>query len=405
MALRAETRQLSQLPTTWRRNFAAGRVFCTAMKMPCALCLLLLAALSGLRADEFDVWDTSKDGRLQRDELPEKLRPNFDRVDSNHDGAISREEHEAVRNRARPAQPGRPPGGRDQGPRLPDAVKLTADIPYADTDNPAQRLDLLLPVKRATDKPLPVIVFIHGGGWQGGSKAGGRGQVARFVESGEYAGASVEYRLSGEAQWPAQIHDCKAAIRWIKAHAKEHGLDADKIAVWGSSAGGHLVAMLGVSGDVPELEGTLGKHTDQTSRVTCVADWFGPTNLLTMGDFSSRIDHNAADSPESKLIGGAIQENKDKARNASPLTWVSSGDAPVFIAHGTADPLVPYNQTETFEAALKKVNVPVFVQTIEEGQHGGFDGPVLTARVKAFFDKHLRGVDAVIETGKLKVKQ
>lgn len=362
--------------------------------------IVLAAFALTLQADEFDEWDRSKDGKVQRDELPERLRPNFDRVDANHDGAISREEHNAVRKGARPAQTGGP-----QAPFLPESVKLMADIPYADTENPAQRLDLLLPAKREEGKALPVIVFIHGGAWQSGDKLSGRSQVARFVESGDYAGASVEYRLSGEAQWPAQIHDCKAAIRWIKAHAKEHGLDAEKIAVWGSSAGGHLVAMLGVSGDVPELEGTLGKHADQSSRVTCVADWFGPTNLLTMGDFPSKVEHNTPDSPESRLIGGAVQENKDKARNASPMNWVSSGDAPVFIAHGTADPVVPYNQTEVFEAALKKAGVPVSVQTIEEGGHGGFDGPELNARVKAFFDKQLRGIDAVIETGRLKVKQ
>ncbi|MFZ4766315.1 MAG: alpha/beta hydrolase fold domain-containing protein [Roseimicrobium sp.] len=354
-----------------------------------------------LQADEFDTWDASKDGKLEREELPERLRPKFDRVDANGDGAISRAEHEAVRKRAASAsaQPNKP-----QAPPMPDSVKLLADIPYAETDNAAQRLDLMLPAKRTTEKLLPVIVFIHGGGWRGGSKLSGRGQVLRFVQSGDYAGVSVEYRLSGEAQWPAQMHDCKAAIRWLKGHAKEYGLDAEKIAAWGSSAGGHLAAMLGVSGDVPELEGALGKHTEQTSRVTCVADWYGPTNLLTIGDAPSKMDHYAADSPVSKLLGGAIQEQKEKARNASPITWVSSGDAPVFIAHGTADPTVPFNQTETFEVALKKANVPVFVQTIEDGAHGGFDGPELQKRVQAFFDKYLCAVEAPIESGRLKVR-
>ena len=115
--------------------------------------------------------------------------------------------------------------------------------------------------------------------------------------------------------------------------------------------------------------------------------------------------HNAADSPESSLIGGALQDNKDKARGASPLTYVTSDDAPVFIAHGTADPLVPYNQTETFAAALEKAKVPVYVETIEEGVHGGFEGPKLNARLQAFFDKYLRGVDVTIETGRLKVRE
>jgi len=191
-----------------------------------------------------------------------------------------------------------------------DSIKVTPDIPYADTANAAQRLDLYLPAKRASDKPLPVIVFIHGGAWQAGNKADGRASVQRFVSSGQYAGASVEYRLSQQAKWPAQIEDCKAAIRWLRAYAKENGLDPERIGVWGTSAGGHLVAMLGVSGGVKELEGTLGKHLDQSSRVTCVADYFGPTNLLTMGDFPSKMAHNAADSPESRLIGGALQDNK-----------------------------------------------------------------------------------------------
>ena len=288
---------------------------------------------------------------------------------------------------------------------LPDSVKATLDIPYADTTNPAQRLDLYLPAKRADDKPLPVIVYIHGGAWQGGHKADGRGCVLPFVSGGQYAGASVEYRLSGEAKWPAQIHDCKAAIRWLKGHAKELGLDPEKIAVWGASAGGHLVAMLGVTGNVKDLEGTLGKNLDQTSRVACVADYFGPTNLLTMGDFPSKMAHNDANSPESRLLGGAILENKDKARNASPITYVNGDSAPTFIAHGTTDPLVPYNQSETFEAALKAAKVPVYLQTIDNGNHGGFEGPELNRRLTAFFNKYLRGADATIDTGKLKVRE
>ena len=367
---------------------------------PTTILLFTAFSLSSptLRAAPFDDWDGNQDGKLSREELPEGIRKNFDRIDANHDGFISREEEAVARQRAN-ANAARPQQA------LPDSVKATLDIPYADTPNAAQRLDLYLPTKRAGATPLPVIVFIHGGAWQGGNKAGGRGSVLPYVISGQYAAASVEYRLSQEAKWPAQIEDCKAAIRWIKANAKANGLDPEKIAVWGTSAGGHLVAMLGVSGGIKELEGTLGKHLDQSSRVTCVADYFGPTNLLTMGDFPSQMEHNAANSPESQLIGGAVQEHKDQARNASPITYVSSDDAPMFIAHGTTDPLVPYNQTETFAAALKKSNVPVYVQTIDKGGHGGFDGPKLNARLKGFFDQYLRGVDAKIETGTLQVRE
>jgi acetyl esterase/lipase len=358
--------------------------------------LALVVSAAAVENDPFNQWDQDKSGTLTRDELPEPLRRNFAAADTNRDGVISREEHQALRERNRAGQ---------QSPPNRDDVKVTLDLPYADSGNPAQRLDLFLPSKPATDKPLPVIVFIHGGAWHAGSKASGRGNVMPYVGSGRYAGASVEYRFSQEAKWPAQIHDCKAAIRWLKGHAKEYNLDPEKIAVWGGSAGGHLVAALGVTGDVKELEGTLGKHLDQTSRIACVADYFGPTNLLTMGDFPSTMKHNAADSPESQLIGGAIQENKEQARNASPMTYLSKDDAPVFIAHGTADPLVPYNQSEIFAAALKENGVPVYVQTIQEGGHGGFEGPKLNARLKAFFDKYLLGADTAIETGTLKVRE
>ena len=175
------------------------------MKIKTTLFLALCIA-SPLLADQFEDWDTNKDGKLSREELPEKLRPNFDKVDTNHDGFITRDEHQAFISSRRPSPP-----------KVPDTVKLNADIRYADTDKPSQRLDLLLPTQGNTEKPLPVIVYIHGGGWKGGTKDQGRNAIAPFVTTGDYAGVSVEYRLSGEAIWPAQIEDCKAAIRWIKA--------------------------------------------------------------------------------------------------------------------------------------------------------------------------------------------
>ncbi|MGE0171093.1 alpha/beta hydrolase fold domain-containing protein, partial [Nocardioides sp.] len=174
-----------------------------------------------------------------------------------------------------------------------------------------------LPKKPANDKPLPVIAFIHGGAWRAGDKKGGFTRLREFVESGHYAGVSIGYRLTDQATWPTQIHDCKAAIRWIRGNAKKYNLDPDHIGVIGPSAGGHLVAMLGTSGGVAELEGKLGKYLDQSSKVTCVVDEFGPTELLMMSKFPSRIDHDSPNSPESKLVGGAIQEKKEAARSAS----------------------------------------------------------------------------------------
>jgi acetyl esterase/lipase len=364
-----------------------------------ALGALLMAA--GLTApafgqpdpgDMFKRMDSNGDGKLSREELPERARPNFDRVDRDKDGSISREEHEAFVGRAREGAPGgRRPGGG--APPMPPGVKLEADLPYAATDNPRQKLDLLLPSEPKGAK-LPVVVFIHGGGWQNGDKTGGRRQVADLVATGEFAGVSVGYRLTNEAQFPQQIYDCKAAIRWIRANAEKYGLDPDKIAVWGSSAGGHLVSLLGTSGDVKELEGDIGPNTAVSSRVTCVVNYYGPSDLLTMGaqgGSHARMNHDAPDSPEAKLVGGALQENKDKAKAASPITYVSKDDPPFLQVHGNADPVVPYAQSEALHAALKKVGVASTLVTVEGGGHGqGF--PAEAKEIVARFLRHeLRG--------------
>lgn len=305
-----------------------------------ALLLSLFVAMGQVQGQEtseqFKRLDRNKDGKVTKEEFS---GPIFDQIDSNKDGVITAEEDRAF-SRRRPAGPGQPA-------RIPDTIKAEFDLPYAATDNPRQRLDLYLPKTRMDDKPLPVVVFIHGGAWQAGDKRGGFGTVAPLVESGEYAGISVGYRLTGEAIWPAQIHDCKAAIRWLRANAKKYNLDPDKIGVTGTSAGGHLVAMLGTTGDVKELEGKLGEHLNESSRVTCVVDQFGPTDLLAMGG-----SHNNPNSPESKLVGGAVQETQKVAREASATTHVSKDDPPFLLIHGTSDNVVPFNQSELLHEAL-----------------------------------------------------
>jgi acetyl esterase/lipase len=348
---------------------------------------------------QFELMDVNKDGKLSREELPERFRENFSRVDTNNDGSISKEEHLAILKRSQQQTK----KGVQARP-VPPEIEALRDIAYADTENARQKLDLYLPKVRKGDKPLPVIVFIHGGGWRGGDKSGGIGNVWRFVQSGEYAGASIGYRLTDEAQWPAQIHDCKAAIRWIKAHAKEYNLDATKIAVWGTSAGGHLVSHLGTSGDVKELEGTLGKHLDQNSSVTCVVNFFGPENFLSMVRQPSTIDRTQGkDYPEALLLGGPVSEKEAVTKEASPVTHVTKGDAAFFTAHGTKDPLVPFAQGEEIHAALTKAGVPSLLQEMTNGGHG-FKSPLLDERVKQFFDLHLRGIAAEIVTSPIVVE-
>jgi len=351
-----------------------------------------------------DDQDKNQDGKVSPDEAIRQMKSNFHNIDQNNDGFLDRAELEQLAdrlggnrirtqgNRTQAASQNQNNRQRNTDNRF-DSVQLIEDIPYADTDNPRQMLDLMLP-KDHEGEPLPVVVFIHGGGWRNGNKQGGRNRVNPFVASGNYAGVTVAYRLSGESQWPSQIHDCKAAIRWIRAHAKQYNLNPDRIGVWGTSAGGHLVTMLGTSGDVKAMDGSLGSNNEYSSRVTCVADFFGPTNFLTMNKTaieSARLDHDAADSPESLLIGGAIQENPEKVATANPITYVSADDPAILIVHGTMDPLVSFNQSELLYAALEKKGVNKTLITVEGGEHGRGFPPITGELVERFFDHHLRG--------------
>jgi len=329
----------------------------------------------------FEQWDRDKDGKLSIGELPKNAKRNFKQVDRNHDGNISPEEHENFLQRSRESRKPR---------QLPNDVQALRNLSYAGTNNPRQTLDLFLPKIRNSDEILPIIVYIHGGGWKSGSKETAIGKLAPYLKTGSFAAASINYRLSGEAIWPSQIHDCKAAIRWLKGNSKKYGIDANRLAVWGNSAGGHLVAMMGVSGGVESLEGKLGKHLDQNSRVNCVVDFCGPSHLLSMGQFPSKIDHDAPSSPESQLIGGALQENKKSADNASPITYVSKNDAPILIVHGTDDPLVPVNQAEIFHSALLKAGVKSeFLEM--KGMGHGLGGTEVESRVRKFLESQLLG--------------
>ena len=344
--------------------------------------LLVILGLPGVVAAEdraaalFRKWDRNNDGKLSRQELPVAARRNFSRVDRDRNGFISLKEHTAFL--------------RGGSPKLPAGVRLVAAQDYVGDGNPRHRLDLLLPEKPVGHKPLPVVAYVHGGGWRGGDKSSGLPRVAGLVASGRYVGVSIGYRLTGEASWPAQIHDCKAAIRWLKAHAKNYRFDPDRIAVFGSSAGGHLVSMLGVSGGVEDLRGRLGPHGKFDSRVAAVVDFFGPPDFLKMNDQPGKIDHNAARSPESLLVGGASQEHVDRCRHASPLTYVDSRDAPFLIVHGDRDDVVIFPQSQLLQAALKKAAVPVALVTVKGGGHG-VRGRAVEARVREFLEFHLYG--------------
>jgi acetyl esterase/lipase len=361
------------------------RYFLNRLFVSWCLCGLLLAfsdrALSQQPSSFFKQLDKNGDGKVTRDEFPARIARIFDQIDTDGDGAISLDEDAAFRRVSAP----------NDKPRLPPSVMGEFDIGYAGGDNAHQKLDLLLPKEPAGEAPLPVIVFIHGGAWRGGSKREGISFLVPAVASGNYAGVTIDYRLTNEAVWPAQIHDCKAAIRWVRANAKKYNLDPQRIGVIGASAGGHLAAMLGTSGNVERLEGNVGGNLGESSQVECVVDEYGPSELLAMSGFPSDIEHDSPDSPESRLVGGAIQEHKDAARSASPITYVSADDPPFLIVHGTEDPLVPYDQSERLLAAMEEEGVDAKLIKVQGGGHGGFRSAELDRRIRLFFDKHLRG--------------
>jgi acetyl esterase/lipase len=214
------------------------------------------------------------------------------------------------------------------------------------------------------------------------------------VATGDYVGVSVGYRLTDVATWPAQIHDCKAAIRYVRANAARLGIDPNKIGVWGSSAGGHLVSLLGTSGDVQELEGSLGT-TGVSSRVNCVVDYCGPSDFLLFGTQAPRL--NEPGQPLFKLFGSPLKDNQDAARQASPVTYVTKDDPPFLIVHGTADNTVNIRQAERLYEVEKEAGVnTTFVRMLGGGHAIG--GREIEARVKAFLDRHLLGRDVAVSS-------
>lgn len=266
---------------------------------------------------------------------------------------------------ARPARPkGVPP---------PKAVRVERDLQYVEGNNPAQTLDLYLP-EAPGDKPLPVIVWIHGGAWAHGSNRAVTG--LDMVPEG-YALASVEYRFVGEALFPAQIQDCQAAIRWLRAHSGTYHLDPEHIGAWGGSAGGHLAALLGTAGGKNAFP-LVGENKEESDRVQAVCDWYGPADL------------NLQYWPG---LFGKAAKTQANCDYASPVHYVSKDTPPFLIMHGTLDHVVGIKQSEVLVEALQKAGVDVTFQKMYGSQHGvGIGYGTVRGMIKSFFDKHLKGM-------------
>jgi acetyl esterase/lipase len=273
------------------------------------------------------------------------------------------------------------------------------DIPYASISQ-AQKLDVYLPEKG--EGPFPVIISIHGGGFIGGDK--GDRQVNPMLEGLErgYAVVAVNYRLLKDGFFPKGIHDVKAAIRWVRAHANEYQFDPEKIVAWGGSAGGNLAALAGTADNIPLLDDTTLGYANYSSSVQVVIDWFGPTQLLPgnqkVSDTDNRVqttvlNSNESDSQAQKRKLGAMIDN---VKRINPSLYVTENDPPFLIQHGSDDPMVPLWHSLEFAQALEKVlgKEKVTVHVMEGAKHGGpeFESKENLDRVFAFIGYYLQKV-------------
>lgn len=258
--------------------------------------------------------------------------------------------------------------------------RVERDVVYATPDGIPLRLNLLVPLTGGG--PFPLIIWLHGGGWHHGS----------YVpcppvgwQRSDYVIASVEYRLSGAAKFPAQIIDCKAAVRWLRANQARYKIDGNRIGVWGESAGGRLAAMLGTTGSTKCFDS--GGNLDVASDVQAVCDFYGPTDLLAWGKTTASEPTLLKD-----FLGGMILDVPEATIAASPLSHVGPAMPPFLIVHGDRDRAVPIAQSEILRDALWRTKTDVKLHVVSEAGHGGekFRTQEIEDMVQAFFDQHLK---------------
>ena len=291
-------------------------------------------------------------------------------------------------------------GGPIQNTDTSSITRKWTNIAYANKSE-AQKLDIYLP--ETGEGPFPVIISIHGGAFKMGDKADG--QLVPMLEGVKrgYAVVGVNYRLSDEAIFPAQINDLKAAIKFIKANAKEYKLNPNKIAVWGGSAGGNLSSLVGTSGGVKDLADDSLGNSVQSDNVQAVVDWYGPIYFSTMdseftslGQTPAMGSTNNTKSPETAYIGKTIgtDEAEELVKKASPQTYISSTTPPFYIQHGTADRNIPITQSINFSEKLKAGigDDKVIFEKIEGAGHGGshFESSENLEKIFTFLDKYLK---------------
>jgi acetyl esterase/lipase len=260
---------------------------------------------------------------------------------------------------------------------------VVRDIEYARVGSERLALDLHLPTDKAKK---PLIVWVHGGAWRSGSRESM--PLAALVEQG-YAVASVDYRLTPVAPFPAQVHDIKAAIRFLRAKQQGLGINAERIAIAGDSAGGHLAALVGVSAGMAELEGDVGDHDGESSAVQAIVSFYGASNLTTI--LSQSTPHGlSVRIPALQLLLGSQPEDKPElAQLASPVTHVNASDPPLLLLHGDQDPQMPINQAHELVGRYQEFQRPVQFEVVHGGAHGGdeFYDEQQLARVRALLER------------------
>ncbi|NQU23312.1 MAG: alpha/beta hydrolase [Candidatus Nealsonbacteria bacterium] len=275
------------------------------------------------------------------------------------------------------------------GPARGAEIVEKENITYGAGGDRALKLDLARP---EGDGPFPAIIFVHGGGWRGGDRAGYRREIVEAARRG-YVAVTVSYRLTepddkGKAKFPfpAQVNDVKCAVRWLRANAKKFHVDPKRIGATGGSAGGHLSLMLGLTDASAKLEGD-GGHADRSSRVAAVVNYFGPTDMIAL----SRTSDGARPIVAS-FLGGTPEEVRETFLAASPTTYVSKDDPPVLSLHGADDTLVPPEQARLLDEKMKAAGVPHTLMILEGQKHGfhGEGSAKAKAAMYAFFDKHLK---------------
>lgn len=271
----------------------------------------------------------------------------------------------------------------------PGGIRVYRDLFYVPGSfNNRQSLDLYLPANR--NEKLPLIIWIHGGAWMGGSKA--EPPMHEFVDNG-YAFASINYRLTNEAHFPEIFYDCKAAIRYLRAHAKDYNLDPERFGVWGYSAGAVLAALLGTTGDTRDLEGNEG-NAEQSSALQAIVCWAGAGDLTKLNDevkalraqgVKAKLDIETPQAPLTLYLGGKLEDKVELAKQASASTYITKDDPPFLVVHGKKDDVVPFALSESFAKKLKEAGVTSKFSAVRGLKHFLFHKKYLV-EVKDFFD-------------------